>query len=147
LPTQKRIYVRIVEKALGKELPAGAIIHHVDCDRSNNRNDNLVILQDTGEHLRLHRRLAVLKAGGNPWTEQLCCVCHTPKPLAEFPPSKRTRSSACHACEIVRLRVYKNRKRGKPDDWVESAEERSQRNRRMAKRRWEEIRLDTTTAA
>ena len=74
----------IVERVLGRKLPAGAVIHHVDGNRTNNANSNLVVLASQSEHTELHRRLRVLRAGGNPHTDRLCCSCRQPKPICEF---------------------------------------------------------------
>jgi hypothetical protein len=46
----------IAEKALGKKLPPGAEVHHVDEDKSNDSNNNLVICQNRSYHKLLHKR-------------------------------------------------------------------------------------------
>jgi hypothetical protein len=66
----------IAERALGKRLPKGAVVHHVDGSRSNNHPSNLVVCQDAAYHRLLHQRTAALEASGNPsW--RLCSICHT----------------------------------------------------------------------
>lgn len=57
---------RIAEKAIGKKLPTGAMIHHVDGDGLNNKNSNLVICQDTAYHKLLHLRQRAIRATGDP---------------------------------------------------------------------------------
>lgn len=54
------------EQALGKSLPTGSVVHHVDGDRKNNENSNLVICQDQSYHLLIHQRMRAYKATGNP---------------------------------------------------------------------------------
>lgn len=44
----------IAERALGKSLPAGAEIHHLDGNKSNNQNNNLIICQNRKYHGLLH---------------------------------------------------------------------------------------------
>ena len=50
-------HVVVAERALGKHLPAGAVVHHVDVNRRNNAPTNLVICQDAAYHKLLHARL------------------------------------------------------------------------------------------
>lgn len=67
-------HVLIAEQALGKRLPKGAQVHHVDEDRSNDRNDNLVICPNASYHQLLHRRQRALDACGNAnWRK--CHIC------------------------------------------------------------------------
>ena len=68
-------HVLIAEKALGKSLPEGALIHHVNEDRADNRPENLVICESWAYHRSLHRRMEALKATGNPESKR-CRVCH-----------------------------------------------------------------------
>jgi hypothetical protein len=63
---QRPAHVVIAERALGKPLPAGAQVHHVDGDRYNNNPTNLVVCQDQSYHWLLHRRRAALIATGDP---------------------------------------------------------------------------------
>jgi len=76
-PDGKRVQraVLIVEKVLGKPLPKGAIVHHVNEDESDDRNKNLVVCQDQGLHNIIHGRLKALEACGNArWKP--CTFCH-----------------------------------------------------------------------
>jgi hypothetical protein len=70
-------HILIAERALGKRLPPGAQVHHVDRDRSNNANTNLVICPDAAYHRLLHRRQAAIDACGNAeWRKCTCCKQH-----------------------------------------------------------------------
>ncbi|WP_419663264.1 uncharacterized protein Dvar_36510 [Desulfosarcina variabilis str. Montpellier] len=68
-------HIIIAEKVLGKPLPDGAVVHHVDGDRKNNSPNNLVICQDQGYHLLLHQRQRAYDAFGHAdWPR--CKYCH-----------------------------------------------------------------------
>lgn len=67
-----RIHILLAEEALGRLLPEGAQVHHVDEDKSNNKPGNLVICQDQTYHKLLHLRARAYKATGDP--SQRCCV-------------------------------------------------------------------------
>lgn len=71
---QRLEHVLIAEKVLGKPLPAGAVVHHVDKNNLNNKNSNLVICQDQSYHMLIHLRQRAYDACGNPdWRK--CAIC------------------------------------------------------------------------
>lgn len=105
-------HILVVEVAIGRFLPRPAVVHHVDGDTARNVNQNLVVLENQSEHRALHSRLTVLRAGGDPWTQRMCCVCHQPKDTASFNrPKGRAFSSDCIECSRKRCREYQRRKR------------------------------------
>lgn len=64
----------VAENALGRLLPEGAVVHHVDENPSNNSPDNLVICEDLGYHHTIHRRMRAYEACGDPdWL--MCNYC------------------------------------------------------------------------
>lgn len=66
-------HVLIAEKAIGKPLPKGARIHHIDENPNNNENSNLLVCDRT-YHKLIHVRLEAKKACGNPdWRK--CKYC------------------------------------------------------------------------
>ena len=70
------------ERALGKPLPIGAVVHHADGSRDDDAP--LVICPDNAYHRALHARMRVAAAGGNPWTEQICSRCRRVMSFASF---------------------------------------------------------------
>lgn len=88
--------ILVAERALGRYLGPGNVVHHVDEDPLNNRNDNLAILQGRGEHMSLHARLRVVRAGGNPWTQILCGRCRTVKDRDQF--GQRSYNKTSRSC-------------------------------------------------
>jgi hypothetical protein len=105
-------HVLVVERVLGRSLPPDAVIHHVDQDRGNNLPSNLAVLENHAEHRALHVRLTVLRAGGDPWTQRVCCSCKHPKAFDEFyQATDRARTSECKECSRARARVYQQTKR------------------------------------
>lgn len=70
----KSEHIIVAEKALGKFLPKGAEIHHINGDRMDNSANNLVICQDRAYHMLLHRRTEALKICGHAdWRK--CKIC------------------------------------------------------------------------
>ena len=68
------LHVVLAEKAFGKELPLGVVVHHADGNAENNSTDNLVICPDEAYHRLLHKRLKAYFAVGNPdWVQ--CSIC------------------------------------------------------------------------
>ena len=97
-------HIIVAERALGRFLPEGAEVHHVDEDKGNFSNSNLVICQDAAYHRLLHFRARIVRAGGNPNTDRVCCKCHLAKPADEFARRMKprgfsdTRAAECKSC-------------------------------------------------
>ena len=70
----KAEHIRIVERVIGRTLPDGAQVHHVDGTRSNNGNTNLVVCPNGAYHSLLHVRTDAMNACGNPnWRKCVYC--------------------------------------------------------------------------
>jgi hypothetical protein len=80
-------HVLVAERVLGKPLPAGAVVHHVNEDKADNRPANLVICPDHQYHMLLHQRMKARDACGNPnWRKcQFCKQYDDPERLCVQP--------------------------------------------------------------
>lgn len=104
------VHVLVAERALGRHLPAGVEVHHVDEDQANNGNGNLVICQDKGYHKLLHVRARVVRAGGDPNTQRICATCGVLKPFSAFNRLASNKSDGlqhrCRVCQSTHYRGY-----------------------------------------
>ncbi len=67
-------HVLVAEAALGKPIPSGSIVHHVDGDNWSNTSTNLVVCQDQRYHKLLHMRERAVAAGYPP-NYRPCAYC------------------------------------------------------------------------
>jgi hypothetical protein len=83
-------HIVIVEKILGKKLPEGAVIHHINCNGLDNRNENLVVCQNQAYHNLLHTRMRAVCAGFPPYFLkcQHCKNFDDPKNMTSYPHGK-----------------------------------------------------------
>lgn len=67
-------HLLIAERVLGKPLSSSNVMHHINGNKEDNRNSNLVICEDRGYHNTLHRRTLAHKAGF-PCHWRKCYLC------------------------------------------------------------------------
>ncbi len=105
---QEYEHIAIAAKALGRALPPKARVHHVDENRENNANSNLVICPSDAYHLLLHQRMRALDACGHAdWLK--CWVCKR----YDAPQNIATKgTNRFHpACLKARQRIYNERRK------------------------------------
>jgi hypothetical protein len=90
------VHVAICERVLGKPLPKGAEVHHVDNDGHNFSRGNLVICPSHAYHYHLHKRQAAFDACGHyDWGK--CWLCKKWGPPTEVVVRKTSYHRACVA--------------------------------------------------
>lgn len=110
--TRRPEHVVLAERALGKALPRGAEVHHLDGNRQNNTPSNLVICENRQYHLMLEARGKRLRELGSLELKR-CEKCHDVKPLAEFNLNCRSwddRQYICRPCANEAKRAYRKAK-------------------------------------
>ena len=95
---RKGEHVRVAESVLGKPLPPGAIVHHVDGDKVGNRPGNLVICPDRAYHNLIHARERALDACGNAnWLKcPFCKKYDDPENLYVYPNKRAGKHQECY---------------------------------------------------
>lgn len=76
-PERRRIDRKRAIAVLGRPLLRSQPIHHHSLTQ-------IVICESDNYHRLLHRRERVLKAHGNPNTDEICPYCHNPRPAIGF---------------------------------------------------------------
>jgi hypothetical protein len=91
-------HVRIAERALGRPLPPGAVVHHLNLDGLDNRPENLVICPSQKYHALLHIRTNALAAGGGAdWRKCWICGVHSPPDQLQIYPNRVIQHQSCAA--------------------------------------------------
>lgn len=105
--TRKQDHVWVAERALGKPLPKGAVVHHVDENPLNNSPSNLVVCPSIKYHALLHKRMRAFAACGN-YSFERCWICKTYSDPAEMRELRRENGTGYfyHAtCQSERAKI------------------------------------------
>ena len=114
-----RLHILRAERAPGKSLPPGAVVHHADGSKGDHAQ--LVICQDQAYHMLLHARMRLRTAGGNPNTDARCSRCRFVKPRSDFNRNSNGPfgvMAICRACQsIIGKQVFLQRKERRGAYW------------------------------
>jgi len=105
----KKWHRYFIEQLLGKELNPSVEIHHVDYNRGNNTNSNLVVCPSRSYHQLLHKRQEILDAGFNPNTHAKCTDCRSHLELSSFSKNKTRVSGYNNICKFCCSKRSKER--------------------------------------
>ena len=107
----KDLHVEIAASVLGRPLPSGAHVHHVDGNRLNNSKNNLVICPSAWYHKLLHRRERARELAGNPnWLKcRFCGLWDDPKNMYAWK-TKHKPYAEHRACRNEHQNAYRWRK-------------------------------------
>lgn len=135
-------HILVAEKALGHYLPNGSSVHHIDKNKQNNANSNLVICQDEAYHQLLHRRMDALRESGHA-DYRKCWVCKKWDDPANmrFHKNGRTESFEHHSCanEYQRNRLRRLREINILNGWTPKRNVHSGEKNGMAILTWDKV--------
>lgn len=99
--------------ALGRPVPRGAHVHHVNEDPTDNRPSNLVICQDNAYHKLIHYRTRALREGGNAnWRRCRICKKWDDPDTGDMWLARRSLAAHHRACHARYQRFLKRRAQG-----------------------------------
>ena len=91
------IHVLVAEKKLGRYLTKEECVHHVDEDKYNNTEENIIVFKTNADHAAFHKGVKAIKDGDVWWCPNkkiylVCPICGEPK---------SGKSKICHACRAL----------------------------------------------
>ena len=104
----------IAEKVLNRKLKRNEIVHHIDYNKSNNKNSNLLIC-DRKYHNLIHARTDCILAGYSTNTHSRCSFHKCYEQIENFCKDKTQWNglhAECRTATAIRIKNYRRRKGG-----------------------------------
>ncbi len=105
----KYVHRLLAEVYAKRKLKRSEIVHHVNHNKLDNSENNLLICKNQKEHMLIHAQDAIRNAGGDPNTHALCGMCRQCKLLINFNKDKSHWNGYDNDCKECKY-SYKTKK-------------------------------------
>lgn len=124
-------HILIVEKAIGKPLRKDAVVHHINRNRADNRNENLVVCHGAAYHMHIHMRIRALESCGHAnWL--VCKYCGKYDDPRNLMLRGKNKEPVHRECSRLYGLNWRNKNREKYNQW---AADRRARSREILRKR------------
>ena len=91
------VHVLAAEQKLGRYLTKEECVHHIDEDKYNNTEENIIVFKTNADHAAFHKGVEAVQDGDVWWcpNKKACLVC----PICGEP--KSNKSKICHTCRTL----------------------------------------------
>lgn len=97
------LHVYVAEKVLGRSLK-GHVVHHINEDITDNRPENLLVMENRGEHVLLHAKATLRSRGGSWGISKYCGGCDKVKVVEDFHASSVRVDGVQSECKVCNQR-------------------------------------------
>ena len=72
-----REHVLVAEKKLGRKLKCGEVVHHIDANKKNNDESNLIVFASNADHSAFHKGAEIYENNGIWYSKKHLGTCET----------------------------------------------------------------------
>lgn len=109
--SEQLLHVYFMEKHLGRKLVKNEHVHHINENKLDNRLENLLLVDNCGEHQKKHAEIRLKALGGDLETEKYCPKCRKVLPRAAFGKSRCNYDGLYGYCKICAAARVTNKRR------------------------------------